>query len=141
MTVSVTPKWGRGSLGLGLTSLLLTIAAAPIQGSPSRVAFSQSSKDIEAYDLVEVTAEIENPDAPNPFVDASLSGSFARSDGTDKREVSGFCDADNGGVFRIRFMPSSPGDYSYSLVYRQGAFEATQSGFTPPQDTAVGPSG
>src|SRR3984957_19546016 len=128
MTVPVTPRWPRGSLGLGLTSLLLTIAAAPIQGSPSRVTFSQSAKDIEAYDLVEVTADVQNPDAPNPFVDASLSGSFARSDGTDEREVSGFCDADNGGVFRIRFMPSSPGDYSYSLVYRQGAFEATQSG-------------
>jgi hypothetical protein len=99
-----------------------------MSGSPSGVTFTQSSKEVEAYGLVEITAGIASPDAHNPFTDATLSGTFSRVDGTDKREVSGFCDSDDGGVFRIRFMPSAPGDYAYSLVYRQGSFEATQSG-------------
>jgi len=99
-----------------------------MNGSPSGVAFTQSSKETEAYDLIEVTARIASPDARNPFTDATLSGTFAKVGGADKREVSGFCDSDDGGVFRIRFMPSSPGDYAYSIVYRQGTFEAAQSG-------------
>jgi hypothetical protein len=99
-----------------------------MNGSPSGVDFKQSSKEIEAYDLVEITASIASPDAGNPFTDATLSGTFAKMGGADKREVSGFCDSDDGSVFRIRFMPSSPGDYAYSLVYRQGTFDAAQSG-------------
>jgi hypothetical protein len=31
-------------------------------------------------------------------------------------------------VFRIRFMPSAPGDYSYSVTYQQGEFRKEHSG-------------
>ena len=34
----------------------------------------------------------------------------------------------DGSVFRIRFMPSAPGDYTYSVVYRQGGFDKTYQG-------------
>jgi Protein of unknown function (DUF4038) len=34
--------------------------------------------------------------------------------------VDGFSDAEDGSVYRIRFMPSAPGDYTYSVEYRQG---------------------
>jgi hypothetical protein len=123
---SIPKKAAVGRISLGLACL--SLAAAPMRGSPTKVAFTQSAKELEAYDLVEITANVEKPDAQNPFTDATLSGTFSKADGTDKREVSGFCDSDDGGVFRIRFMPSSPGDYAYSLVYRQGSFEAVQSG-------------
>lgn len=124
--VSSTP--GSCRRALGLLCLASGILASPIQASPTKVSFTQASANIEAYDLLEITAAVEHPDVRNPFVDATLDGTFARSDGTDKHEVSGFCDSDDGGVFRIRFMPSTPGDYTFSLAYRQGAFEATQSG-------------
>jgi hypothetical protein len=116
------------SLVPGILFLLPLLVARPVRSSPSGVTFTQSASQIEAYDLIEVAAEIARPDARNPFTDATLSGTFSRADGTDKREVSGFCDSDDGGVFRIRFMPSAPGDYAYSLVYRQGSFEAARSG-------------
>jgi len=128
MIVPILSKCAPRCLVLGLACLLSTVVAPTMQGSPSRVTFTQSSKEVEAYDFVEVTAGVENPDARNPFTDATLDGTFARPDGTDRHDVSGFCDSDNGGVFRIRFMPASPGDYAYSLVYRQGTFEAAQSG-------------
>jgi hypothetical protein len=115
-------------LGVGLACFLSTAVTPFIQASPSKVTFTQASLTVEAYDLVEITAKVESPDAKNPFTDATLVGTFSKSDGSDKREVSGFCDSEDGGVFRIRFMPSSPGDYSYSLEYRQGSFGATQSG-------------
>ena len=115
-------------LGLGLACLLPSAVTPLTQASPSKVTFTQAPPTVEAYDLVEITAKIDAPDAKNPFMDASLNGTFSKSDGTDKREVSGFCDSEDGGVFRIRFMPSSPGDYSYTLKYGQGTFEATQSG-------------
>jgi hypothetical protein len=51
-----------------------------------------------------------------------------KAGGTERSEVAGFCDSADGSVFRIRFMPSSPGDYTYVLTYRQGSFESTQSG-------------
>ncbi len=113
---------------LGLACLLPAILAPIMLGGPLKVTFTQSSKDVEAYDFVEVTTGVERPDAPNPFTDATLRGSFGKADGTGHHDVEGFCDSTDGSVFRIRFMPSSPGSYTYSLAYRQGSFEATQGG-------------
>jgi hypothetical protein len=42
--------------------------------------------------------------------------------------VDGFCDSADGSVFRIRFMPSRLGEYSYSVTYRQGSFEKIHTG-------------
>jgi hypothetical protein len=41
--------------------------------------------------------------------------------------------------FRIRFMPSSPGEYAYSITYRQGAFENPNWRFTLPTTSRRGP--
>jgi hypothetical protein len=105
------------------------LALAPVlPGAPSDVSFSQAAQSVEAYDFVEVAVNVAGPDARNPFTDATLLGSFRKSGATQRTEVEGFCDSPDGGVFRIRFMPSSPGDYAYSITYRQGAFEKTQTG-------------
>jgi hypothetical protein len=113
---------------LALAGLMLAVSSPLCRANPLAVAFAQPNAEIEAYDFIEVTANIDHPDAPNPFTDATLSGTFAKADGTERHEVTGFCDSADGSVFRIRFMPSSPGDCSYSLTYRQGAFEATHAG-------------
>lgn len=107
-------------LTLRLAWLLPAVWAPTLPGSPLKVTFTQAPKEIEAYDLVEVAADVERPDAPNPFTDAALSGTFVKAGGTERYEVAGFCDSADGSVFRIRFMPSSPGDYTYVLTYRQG---------------------
>ena len=86
------------------------------------VTFVQSAKSVDAYDFIEVTATVSQPVAANCFTDAALTGSFG---GT---KVEGFCDAADGSVFRIRFMPSKPGHYSYTVSYRQGEFEKNYSG-------------
>jgi len=99
-----------------------------LQGAPRDVSFSQPAASVEGYDFLEVTATVTAPDARNPFLDATLNGSFAKTGGSGRTDVEGFCDSADGSTFRIRFMPSSPGDYTYSIAYRQGGFEKTYAG-------------
>jgi hypothetical protein len=115
-------------LAPGLAWLLPAVSASALLGSPARVTFTQPPGEIEAYDYAEIAADVERPDSANPFTDASLKGTFRKVDGTGRQDVEGFCDSADGRTFRIRFMPSAPGDYAYSLVYRQGGFQAAQSG-------------
>ena len=55
-------------------------------------------------------------------------GWFEKTDGSKRLEVEGFCDSPDGSLFRIRFMPSTAGDYRFSATYKQGSFEKTQNG-------------
>jgi hypothetical protein len=71
---------------------------------------------------------VNKPDAANPLIDASLSGTFQTLDGSKSWDVEGFCDSSDGSVFRIRFMPTQPGDYSYTLTYKQGQFTRSSKG-------------
>ncbi len=95
---------------------------------PRTVSFSQSLHDLAAYDFVEVTAQISAPHPPNPFTDAAIRGTFQMEAGNKRWQVEGFCDADDGSVYRIRFMPVAPGDYTYSVEYRQAWSTATTTG-------------
>ena len=110
---------------LALLSLAVTSSSA---GAANTVSFSQPVETVEAYDYVEVIARVDNPDAANPFLDATLTGSFSKVDGTDPKSVEGFCDSADGSVFRIRFMPASAGDYTWTATYRQGASAVTHKG-------------
>jgi len=103
-------------------SLPLAVAA------PREVSFAQSATNVDAYDYVEITANLAAPDVSNPFTDATLTGWFERADGTHRVPVEGFCDAEDGSIYRIRFMPPIPGGYRYSVSYQQGSFEKTSTG-------------
>ena len=97
-------------------------------GQADEVTFSQSSPITECYDFVEVTINIAKPVARNPFTDVNVSGVFNQLDQGNKLSVEGFCDSPDGTVLRVRFMPSKPGDYAYSVTYRHGDFERVYSG-------------
>src|SRR2546425_7048738 len=109
---------------------LLTLALpSALLGAPREVTFSQSAASVEAYDFVEVAVNVAGPDAPNPFTDATVRGSFAKTGQTGRTAVDGFCDSPDGSVYRIRFVPSSPGDYTYTVTYQQGGgVEKTYTG-------------
>lgn len=97
-------------------------------GEKDVVTFTQSSSSTECYDFVEVTMHVAKPVARNPFTDVSVFGHFKQLDQANNFSVDGFCDSPDGSVFRVRFMPSKPGDYTYSVTYRQGDFERVYSG-------------
>ena len=103
-------------------------ASRLVHAAPANITFSQSAQTIEAYDFVEITLNVSSPDAQNPFLDVAVEGQFGKAGSSQQLKVSGFCDSADGSVFRIRFMPSATGDYTYSLVYRQGSFEKTHAG-------------
>lgn len=105
-----------------------TLAAPPVLAAPRDVTFSQSAPTVDAYDYVEITLKVAAPDAQNPFVDASVDGHFEKAGGADRLSVEGFCDSKDGSVYRIRFMPSSTGDYSYAVTFHQGDFSKSFSG-------------
>ena len=65
----------------------------------------------------------------NPFTDYTIRGTFRGAHET--VETEGFYDGD--GLYRIRFMPSYPGEYSYTVrgtfgEEREGCFTVTEAG-------------
>jgi len=115
--------------GLWMAAWLMVMGTAgPALASPTNVSFSLSAPTVDAYDFVEVTINVTSPDAKNPFTDAAVEAQFGRSGESKRLSVNGFCDSADGSVFRARFMPWAPGDYSYSVTYRQGAFTKADSG-------------
>ena len=122
-------RWIRGGvLAFLLIAALLILFLGPPALPPLAVTFSQSERDLEAYDFVEMAARVSAPHAYNPFTGAALRGTFTTASGSRRWQVEGFCDAEDGSVYRIRFMPPSPGDYTYSIEYRQGWSERTSTG-------------
>src|SRR4029077_1850259 len=83
---------------------------------------------VEAYDFVEVTANVSSPRTTNPFTDAAFSGWFEPVSGHKRWQVEGFCDSEDGSVFHIRFMPPMPGEYRYFVEYLQGEGSKTSTG-------------
>ncbi len=113
---------------LSVCFVLLACPATRGMGVPASINVAQSAQTVEAYDYVEVTLNVASPDAKNPFMEAVVSGQFGKVGENRRLAVDGFCDSADGGVFRVRFMPWAPGDYSYSVTYRQGGFEKTHTG-------------
>ena len=116
------------------TSTLLFIALAlPAFAAEPGVKFTASAAEVACYDFVEVTLNIAKSEAKNPFTDVTLDGSFNLK-GERPLAVDGFCDDADGRLFRIRFMPSKPGAYEYTVKYREGAFEKTHQGVFQAKD-------
>lgn len=107
---------------------LLVSGAARGMGAPGSIRIAQSAPVVDAYDFVEVTLNISSPDVKNPFMDAAVTGQFGKAGENQRTAVEGFCDSADGSVFRVRFMPSTPGEYTYSINYREGAFEWKHTG-------------
>jgi Domain of unknown function (DUF5060) len=110
-------------------ALALALPTGHAGGQPqTAISFVPPAATVEAYDFAEVTVRVPSPTAANPFTDVTVHGSFGRAGAGAPIEVDGFCDSADGSVFRIRFMPASPGDYTYTVTYRQGAVERTGHG-------------
>jgi hypothetical protein len=117
-----------GGLAVPLLFVCLFLCySTALKADPGRVEFSKPAASVEAYDLVEIAANIDRPDAHNPFLDATLTATFQSKDGSKTWKIEGFCDSTDGSVFRIRFMPSQAGDYSYNVTYRQGSFQKSST--------------
>jgi Protein of unknown function (DUF4038)/Domain of unknown function (DUF5060) len=110
-----------------MLALVLAAGQAALQ-PPATVSFAPPAATVEVYDFAEATVRVALPRAANPFTDVTVRGSFGKAASGARTDVNGFCDSADGSIFRIRFMPSSPGDYAYTVTYRQGDLERTEQG-------------
>jgi len=111
----------------GALMLVALGLASTARGAPRDISFLQSAQVVQAYDFMEVTISLNGPDAPNPFVDVMVSGAFGSAE-QPQVIVDGFCDSADGRLYRIRFMPPSPGEYSYSVNFQQGDYRKEHRG-------------
>jgi len=80
---------------------------------------------VERWDVFEVT--VKGKTAGNPFTDYTISGVF--SSGKETKKADGFYDGD--GVYKVRFMPSYEGKYSFEITgsaidgVAKGSFQCT----------------
>lgn len=115
----------------GIASALLFLAFAEGCGGAGvlNISFTQPASTIDAYEFVEVTANVSWPHATNPFTDAQLTGWFETTDRSKRWPVEGFCDSEDGSIFRMRFMPPVAGNYRYFVEYRQNRLRQSSSGY------------
>src|SRR2546428_1643057 len=69
----------RGRRFLRLLALLIVLSVAQgnaARATPQDVLFSQSPREVDAYDFVELTLNVSKPDARNPFTEVTVEGHF-----------------------------------------------------------------
>jgi len=114
--------------GLSVCLSLVLLGATRAAGdAPKRLTFEQSADEIDAFDFVEVKVKVAGPTATNPFRDVAVTGRLQWEEASPLK-VEGFCDSPDGSLHRIRFMPTKPGQYSYTVEFRQGDHRQTHSG-------------
>jgi hypothetical protein len=79
-------------------------------------ALTLSATEVDTFDFVELTVTPSRRPEGNPFEGVHLSATFI-SPSAAPVTVHGFCDAPDGSVYRLRFMPQIPGSYAYTLRF------------------------
>jgi hypothetical protein len=93
----------------------------------SDLSWQVSKNEVEVYDFFEVNLIVSNTPNGNPFKDCQLIGEFKDSE-NQIFKIDGFCDTQDGKNFKIRFMPRKSGNYSYTLIYKNGIKTESNSG-------------
>jgi len=91
------------------------------------LSYNEPAGQVAAYDFAEIVIHVHKPPKVNPFTDVTVRGRFQR-DGGPVVTVDGFCDAADGSLFKVRYMPDKPGHYHYAISYRASDFGQTQQG-------------
>ncbi|MET0489374.1 MAG: DUF5060 domain-containing protein, partial [Acidimicrobiales bacterium] len=92
---------------------------------------------VDLWDLVELS--YDGPSDGNPFVEVELGAAFTC--GATTLEVDGFYDG--AGIFRIRFMPTEEGVWTYRTASNRSELDGHEGAITcgPPAEGAHGPVG
>ncbi len=134
----VGPGFARAVARLFRVSMVLPLLMLPAirlyADNPVPVVFTQSASSVAVFDFIEVSAKVAAPVVQNPFTDASISGDFEQTGSAERVAVEGFCDSADGSVYRIRFMPSIGGTYTFHITFKAGAVTQTYSGTFTAQD-------
>ena len=88
-----------------------------IQASQPSFSFSQKVTEVEVYDFVELIITGKAGQVDNPFTDVNIMGYFTGPAGN-KDSIEGFCDEQYGKIYKVRYMPSSTGKYSFRIAVK-----------------------
>ena len=89
-------------------------------------ALAAAAAPVEQWGIFELT--LKGPIGGNPFTEVTLSATFTPAAGQGAITVAGFYDGD--GAYRIRFMPSRPGVWSYQTRSNRSELDAQSGQFT-----------
>ena len=73
-------------------------------GPPDAAVVLQAPAVMKRFDVAEFTLRVAEPRFKNAFTDVELTGEFT-PDGGQTIRVQGFCDSQDGSIFRLRFCP------------------------------------
>ncbi|MBN2268984.1 MAG: DUF4038 domain-containing protein [Sedimentisphaerales bacterium] len=115
---------------LSLPAIAAVLVCQALAAAGIDVSFVEQPKAAACFDaskfVIKVSAE-GGPPFKNPFTDAELTGTFEGPDGASLR-VAGFCDSQDGSIYRLRFCPRKVGIYKYSLSFRAEGVEKKLAG-------------
>lgn len=102
----------------------------PAFATAAGVTFLDPKSEVPQFQTFECIAETRDLNLANPFADAAFTAEFTTPDGRAKA-VAGFCAAADGSVYRLRFLPLSPGIHKYKLNFeRKDGNSVTSPEFT-----------
>ena len=84
-----------------------------------------NADSVECYDFVEISLVPSSLPATNPFTSVRVSASVTCPDAT-TFGVDGFCDSDDGSLYRVRVMPRTAGRYTVRVSYQDGSGGAVE---------------
>ncbi|MEA3407327.1 MAG: DUF5060 domain-containing protein [Chloroflexota bacterium] len=95
----------------------------------------QACQDVEQWDILETT--LDGPEDGNPFTDVTVAAQFTHKHRV--VHVDGFYDGE--GVYRVRFMPDTVGEWRYTTRSNHPALDGISGEFvcTPPSPDNHGP--
>jgi hypothetical protein len=103
-----------------LSTVPAQLTTAPADRAAGKVAGDQL---VEQWDFCEVT--LRGPSTGNPFIEVELGARF--TDGKHHVDVTGFYDGD--GLYRVRFMPQTPGRWTYETRSNVPALDGETGAF------------
>ena len=120
---------------LRLGAAAAAAAINPVLASAAPTRSSGAPQTVEQWGVFELP--LTGPSTGNPFKDVQLAGTF--TSGHRNVRVSGFYDGE--GTYRIRFMPDTPGTWSYSTQSSAGELSGHTGQFTCTPGTTPGNHG
>ncbi len=90
------------------------------------VSLDSYNTSVSTFEILEFTLNITNPVTGNPFTEAHVSAEIQAPNKT--FSINGFCDAQDGTIFRVRFTPMRTGNHSFTITFTDTAGTETFSG-------------
>jgi hypothetical protein len=114
-------------------SWIFIVTFSALQVFAQKTTFSIKSSSIGKFDFQEITIKTQLKSTINPFMDVIAKAKFIN--GVDTIVVDGFCDAQDGSIFKIRYMMQQIGMYEYEAsieinkktINSSGKFEVISS--------------